>query len=111
MSKKSKKARAMMTRNKTSMSNAKLAAYSIYATGACATVSVGSSMILNNVKMKRREKKKMKKIHDVSTAMTVAGAMTTMAYTMYATTDASDCVVDVRKFLAAEDDDDEDDED
>lgn len=82
MSKKSKK---VVATAKAPVTAGKLAAYSVYATGACATVTVGSTLVLENAKLSRKEKKKVRKIRDTSAMATVVGAMGTMVYTTYAT--------------------------
>ena len=84
MGKKSKKE----IEKKSAMNPGKMAAYSVYATGACASVALGSTLALDNVKMSCKEKKQLRKIRDTATMLTIAGSMGTMVYTTFATAKA-----------------------
>lgn len=86
MGKKSKK--EIEKKSGVSMNPGKMAAYSVYATGACASVALGSTLALDNVKMSRKEKKQVRKIRDTATMLTIAGSMGTMVYTTFATAKA-----------------------
>ena len=105
MSKKSKK--ASMVRSST-ITPGKIAAYSVYATGACATATVGTTLILENKKMSRKDRKQLTKVRDTAAMITVVGAMSTMVYTTYATMQITSKFDSLRYINLMDDDDDED---
>lgn len=108
MSKKSKKASMMRTNNK--ITPGRIAAYSVYATGATATATIGATLVLDNAKMSRKERKKLRKVRDAAAMVTVVGAMSTMVYTTYATMTITS-KFDSLRYVSLFDEDEEDDED
>lgn len=106
MSKKSKK--ATMIRN-SKVTPGKIAAYSVYATGACATATVGATLVLENKKMSRKDRKQLTKVRDTAAMITVVGAMSTMVYTTYATMQITSKFDSLRYVNLLDDDDDDED--
>ena len=104
MSKKSKK--ASMTRTNSKITPGRIAAYSVYATGATAT----ATLVLDNAKMSRKERKQLRKVRDAAAMVTVVGAMSTMVYTTYATMTITS-KFDSLRHVSLFDEDEEDDED
>ncbi len=87
-----KKSKKEIEKKAMTMNPGKMAAYSVYATGACASIALGSTLALDNVKMSRKEKKQLRKVRDTATMLTIAGSMGTMVYTTFATAKACSSV-------------------